>query len=181
MIITIFVALLYAKHKHLKIQPIFTCIWLLPIGILEAVHMVFQICTINKIYIFIPYAGLIKRVYLYALFLPILRYRLYKPAFIGSIFILIGTLANRIVMIVNGGLMPVYPSLSKLTGYFSDTPLSHYDSIHYLGNSQTKLKFLSDYIDFGFSILSPGDLLIHLFTVLILYSTIKELNQNISL
>lgn len=179
MIITILLAILFSKYKHLNIQPIFKCMWLLPIAILEAIHLIFQICIMNKIYIFIPYAELLKRVYLYALFFPILRYRLYRPALTGSWCIILGTLLNRMVMTANGGQMPIYPSISKLTGYFSMSPLFGYDSIHYLGNSQSKLKYLSDYIDLGFCILSPGDLLIHFFTFLILYNTIKKLNQKV--
>ena len=175
MILTIIFTLCFAKYKKLKITPLFKNLWLLPILILELVHLVFQIAAFHSIYIFIPYAGLLKRLYLYALLLPIIRYGLYQSALLGSLSILLGTLLNKIVMHANSGLMPVYPSVSKWTGYFNATPFTTYDSIHVLGDANTKLKFLSDYIDTGFSILSPGDLLIHAFSFIVLYSTIKKL------
>lgn len=175
MILTIVFTLCFAKYKKLKLSPLWKNIWLLPIFILEIVHLLFQIAVFQSVYIFIPYAELFKRLYLYALLLPIIRYGLYQSALLGSLFLLSGTVLNRIVMRANSGFMPVYPSVSKWTGYFNTAPLSTYDSIHILGDANTKLKFLSDFIDIGFSILSPGDLFIHSFSFIILYSTIKKL------
>jgi hypothetical protein len=51
------------------------------------------------------------------------------------------------------------------------------DNLHVLGGEATKLKYLTDYLDVGYSILSPGDVLIHLFFCIMLYSLIKAVND----
>lgn len=177
MILSVLITLLIAKLNKLKIRPVFHCPWLLPVVLLEFIHLLFQVAYLNGYYGFLQYAELLKSTYLYVLFLPILHYQLYKPALIGSCLVLVGTAMNKLVMSANGGLMPIYPTVSKWTGYFSNSPLEGFDQIHCLGDATTKLKFLSDYIDIGYSILSPGDLLVHSFTIIILYYTIKQLNQ----
>ena len=44
-------------------------------------------------------------------------------------------------------------------------------------SDSTKLNFLADYIDVGFSVISPGDVLIHLFTTIVVYNVIVSLNK----
>lgn len=175
MILTIFFTLCYAKYKKLNISPLFRCIWLLPLLLLEVVHLIFQCAVLQHNYMFVPYAAILKRLYLYAMLVPILRYGLYQSALFGSILLVFGTMLNRIAMYANGGRMPVYPSISKWTGYFNASVFNSYDQIHMLETAETKFKLLTDYIDLGFSILSPGDLLVHSFTFIILYDTIKKL------
>ena len=92
---------------------------------------------------------------------------------------MIGTLLNKFVIIQNGGKMPVYASLSKLTGYYNKSAIQAVDSIHIIGNESTKFKFLTDYIDIGSSILSIGDLFIHSFIFIVIYYTIKEINKSL--
>ena len=46
-----------------------------------------------------------------------------------------------------------------------------------LGDSSVKLKYLSDIIDIGYSILSVGDILIRVFVVMIIYTTVKKTNE----
>jgi hypothetical protein len=104
-------------------------------------------------------------------------YSLYKPAIWGSASIVFGTVLNKFVIAQNGGKMPVYPSLSYLTGYLSPDMFGSMDSLHILGNAETKFKFLTDYIDYGYSILSPGDIFIHLFACIMLYSMIVAIND----
>lgn len=176
MILSILISYLLAKKRGFSARPVFHCIWLFPFFLVELTHMFFQWSVWHENYTYLPFASIIKKAYLYSLFLPILRYQLYKPALLGSCSILIGTLLNRIVIAANNGRMPVYPSLSYRTGYFSGVALSNYDSLHILGDSQTPFWWLSDYIDIGFGILSIGDLFVHSFTIIILYSTLKALN-----
>ena len=74
--------------------------------------------------------------------------------------------------------MPVYPTLSKLTGYFKEGDLSKgYDNLHIAFSGMTKLDFLSDYIDTGVSIMSVGDLFIYSFVVIIVYYAVKSMNS----
>ncbi|WP_415306415.1 DUF5317 family protein, partial [Clostridium perfringens] len=58
----------------------------------------------------------------------------------------------------------------------SDT-FSKIQDIHMLGDSSVKLKYLSDIIDIGYSILSIGDILIRVFVVIIIYVTVKKTNE----
>ncbi|WP_415337470.1 DUF5317 family protein, partial [Clostridium perfringens] len=96
---------------------------------------------------------------------------------IGSLFILAGTFLNHIVMAANGGEMPVFPSLSYLTGYLKPNTISKVNDIHMIGTSTVKYKYLSDIIDIGYSVLSIGDILIRVFVVIIIYVTVKKTNE----
>ncbi len=81
---------------------------------------------------------------------------------------------NHIVMAANGGEMPVFPSLSYLTGYLKPNTISKVNDIHMIGTSTVKYKYLSDIIDVGYSVLSIGDILIRVFVVIIIYVTVKK-------
>jgi hypothetical protein len=87
-----------------------------------------------------------------------------------------GTLLNKTAIWANDGKMPVFASFSKITGYYSDSAIETVDNFHIAGSTATKLKFLTDWIDVGYSILSVGDVLIHSFTLLIVYYVIKAIN-----
>jgi hypothetical protein len=71
--------------------------------------------------------------------------------------------------------MPVFPTLSRLIGFYRDGQLegASVDSLHTMLDGACKLPFLADYIDLGVYILSPGDVLIHSFASIIVYYTIK--------
>lgn len=69
--------------------------------------------------------------------------------------------------------------ISKITGYYSESAIMTVDNIHIIGNEGTRFKILTDFIDIGYSILSIGDILIHSFTFIVIYFTIKELNKNL--
>ena len=90
----------------------------------------------------------------------------------------IGSISNRVVMAVNGGKMPVIPSFSGFTYYYREGALEvSQDVRHIMMSDSTKLNFLADYIDVGFSVISPGDVLIHLFTTIVVYNVIVSLNK----
>ena len=80
-------------------------------------------------------------------------------------------------MAANGGEMPAFPSLTYFTGYLKSDTFSKIQDIHMLGDSSVKLKYLSDIIDIGYSILSIGDILIRVFVVIIIYVTVKKTNE----
>ncbi len=90
---------------------------------------------------------------------------------------LIGGGLNDIVIKANDGFMPVFPTLSYLTGYAKPEAFVIVKDIHMLGNSQTKLKILTDFIDLGYSILSIGDVFIRAFVFIIIYTSIKKINN----
>ena len=177
MLITIILALIFAKVKHYSIRPIVKAYALYPLALLEVGYWALQITVFMHNYYFIQYASYVKSAYLYVMFIPIIVYKLYKPALCGSASVLVGTGLNKLVMSANGGKMPVYATLSLYTGYYNETPMLTPGNIHCVGTAATKLKILTDYIDVGFCILSVGDLFVHAFIFIILFYTIKSLNK----
>lgn len=179
MFIDILLAVICAKIKGFRIRPIIKAYSLYPYVAVILLYLFLQANVFMGNYSYLKYASIYKSVYLYTLIIPLIAYRLYKPGFYGSIFIIIGTILNKFVMSQNGGKMPVYATLSKLTGYFNESSIKAADNIHTIGNAATKYKFLTDYIDIGYCILSIGDIFIHSFTFLVIYHVIKEINKGV--
>jgi hypothetical protein len=178
MIITICAVFVIAKIKRLSIKPFFRSWTVYPALLAQIVLIYAQFSVFLGSYSLIRYASFIKSACLFTFIIPIVYFRLFKPALIGSGLIISGTVLNKLVIGANGGKMPVFPSLSYLTGYVKpDMFIKAQDNIHILGDQSTKWKILSDYIDVGFSILSPGDILIHSFVFIILYQVIKTANR----
>lgn len=109
-------------------------------------------------------------------YLPlILKFDLYKAVFLGSISTILGTILNNYVIAQNNGFMPVYPTLSHVLGHYQRDPVVFADGLHILADQSTKCFFLCDYIDLGYMILSPGDILIHSFGGFVLYFALKKI------
>ena len=179
MILYMLLAFISAKIKGYKLKPIIKSYSLYPYFVVEIAYWFLQINIFMENYDFVKYSPYIKSAHLYALIIPILVYKLYKPGLFASALVVVGTFLNKFVMMQNGGKMPVFPSISKITGYYSESAIMTVDNIHIIGNEGTRFKFLTDFIDIGYSILSIGDLLIHSFTFIVIYFTIKELNKNL--
>lgn len=179
MIIYVLLAFGWAKIKGYRIQPVYRAYALYPFAVIELLYWILQIMIFSGNYTFVSYGPYIKSAFLFALIIPMMVYKLYKPGLVGAACMLTGTMLNRFVMQQNGGKMPVFPTLSKLTGYYSDMGIPPTDSIHVLGDQTTKFKWLTDYIDVGYSILSPGDVLIHAFAFIVVYYSIKEINRRL--
>ncbi len=177
MILFLLFALLLAKLKGYKIKPLLTAYALYPYAAVELFYVLLQGSIFMHNYSFIRYTSLINSLYMYTLIIPVMVYKLYKPGIIGSAFMIAGTLLNRLAMSSNGGKMPVYATLSKLTGYYDPVAIQSVDNIHVAGDASVKFKFLTDYIDTGISILSIGDVLIHSFVFIVVYYSIKEINR----
>lgn len=166
------VLLCYFKKYRLKY---FLTLWdFYPVYAAELVHIFFQVTAWFGNYQFVQYAKYLQIAFTLTLLFPILRHRLVTQAIGGSICVVAGSVLNRFAMNSNGGAMPVFPTLSKLTGYYVEGNLSSgIDKVHILMTSSTKLNFLGDYIDLGFCIMSPGDVLIHTFISLVLFGSVK--------
>ena len=178
MILFILLACLTAKLKRYRVAPILKDASLYPFFAVECVYWLFQGFAFSGDYRFLPYSGLLQSAFTLSMLFPILRHKLYARAIFGAGMVGAGTVLNRLVMGANGGRMPVYPTLSRLTGYYNPGALSGgFDAIHLPMDANTPLGFLGDYIDVGFSIMSPGDLLIHGFIAVILFGAIKSLNS----
>jgi hypothetical protein len=174
--LTIIFAFLVAKLKGYKIKYLFRAWAVYPSLFLGVVFVFLTVNVFINNYCIAQFASIFKQVYLYSFILPIIFYKLYKPGIIGSGLILTGTLLNKFVMFQNGGKMPVYPTLSYITGYVKPNTFSQIKDIHILGNAGTNFKILTDYIDLGYLIMSIGDLFIHFFSIMIFYYTIKAMN-----
>lgn len=178
MLLTILLTILYARLRKLHIKPIFKAFDLYPIFVFELFNIYLQINIFLHNYSYIQWAETIKSAYLFLFIIPIIYRKIFKAGIIGSVSILIGTVLNKIVIAANGGKMPIYPTLSKLTGYFDPIMFKTNPGIHILGDETAKLKILTDYIDIGYSVLSIGDLFIHAFAAIVIYYTIKSFQEN---
>lgn len=178
---TILFALIYSKYKKYNVKPLFQRKEIYYVLAIEVIYICLQMSLFAGNYSAIKYAGILKSIYLCTYLGLILKHQLYKEAVIGSGFILLGGMCNNLAMEVNGGKMPVFPSLSYLTNYAKPEAftIAHQvaNDFHILGDENTKLKILTDVIDIGYSILSIGDLFIRIFVVLIIYGAIKKINQ----
>lgn len=178
MLLFVIIAALAAKAKKYTVSKALKSYTLFPLYATELIYAVFQIFAFCGDYRFIQYAYLLQWLYFASLIFPILKWKLYIPAVTGAGLTIAGTILNKAVMAANGGKMPVFPSLSLITGYFKpDFVIKSGDTIHILGNEATKLNFFADYIDVGYSVLSIGDVLIHSFVATIVYFTIKSINE----
>jgi hypothetical protein len=180
MIETILLAMLVGKLKGYKLKPIFTRWEIYPVLIAVLIYLMLNIGVFLQNYKFVRYAGVIESIYICTFISLIFKYKLYISAIIGSLSIFIGTGLNNITIWANGGRMPVFPTLSYITSYAKTDSFVKVNGIHVLGSEVTKLKYLTDIIDLGYSILSIGDLFIRFFTFIIIYSAIKHINNSIS-
>ena len=151
---------------------------MLPLWMVEVVFWIAQICAWCGVYSLVRWASVLQTAYLLALLPPVLRFRLYKEACEGAVMTLAGSALNRCVMQANGGKMPVWPTLSRWTGYYRAGAMDAAgDQLHMLMSDATRLNFLGDWIDVGFSIMSVGDLLIHGFVLLVVLRAIQRWNR----
>lgn len=174
MLLFIVGALFVLLLKRYKIGCLPKIFALYPLFFCEAVYIFFQINAIFGNYYFVRFASYLQTAFIAVLIFPIMYYKLYKPAIFGAALTVGGTLLNKLCIMANDGHMPVYPTLSLVTGYFKPETLGgSVDSLHVLMTAQSKLKILADYIDIGWSIMSPGDIMIHMFCSVVVYYSVK--------
>ncbi len=171
MIETILIAFLIARIRGYKVSPAFRDWSLWPMFALSIVYIFLEISIFAENAFFLPYSRVFEFMYLATVAVPMCRHKIYIQGIIGAGFVILGSILNRIVMSANDGKMPVYPSFSNLTGY-SKLLYKINDGIHLVGNSETKLKILTDWIDIGYCVLSIGDIFIHCYTGIVIYYTI---------
>ncbi len=176
MLETIIISLIFCKIKGLKIKPLFKNWTIYPVMFMELIYIIIQVNIYFENYSVINYVGILKTMYLCSYLPLIFRYNQYISAIIGAGFVVVGGILNDIAISVNNGYMPVFPTLSYLTGYAKSDSFSRVNDIHILGDSTTKLKILTDIIDVGYSVLSIGDLFIRVYVFIIIYNVVKLLN-----
>lgn len=176
MIETILLAMLISKLKGYKLKPLFKSWAIYPTMIFTLLYIYLQINIFCSDYRFIKYSRLLETIYILTFLALIFTYKLYGSAIIGSLSIFIGSALNKLAIDANGGKMPVFPTLSYITGYTKPNSFNIVNDIHVLGTDTTKLKFLTDYIDIGYSVLSIGDIFIRFFTFIIVFNAISYIN-----
>ena len=177
MIEPILLALIFAKIKGYKVRPLFNTWAIYPLLAFVIMYVILELMLFQGNYTFIKYAGTFHYLYLLTFLILIIKYKLNMSAIIGSIFIFIGSALNNIAIAANNGKMPVFPTLSYLTGYAKPDAFIKVNDIHILGSGATKLKFLTDIIDVGYSVMSIGDVCIRVFAFIIIFDTIKVINK----
>lgn len=177
MFLFIIFGILLAKGKGNSVLVSLKKFDLYPLFFVEAVYIALQAVTLSGNYALLKYAGILQAGFILSLLPAIVRRKLAAPACAGACCVIFGTVLNKIAMQANGGKMPVYPTISRWTGYYKDGILEQgLDSVHTLLTSSSRLPFLADFIDTGFSIMSIGDLLIHSFVTIIVFYTIQKMN-----
>lgn len=177
-------ALLFAVIRRYRLAPLFKEWATYLILVYAVIYMFLNIMVFSGNVTLVKYSWVLKVIYISIFVILILKYNLYKAGFLGVAFIVLGGIMNNIVIKANGGKMPIFPTLSYLTGYINADMIEKmpkYDSIHIMGDSSTKLPFLADYIDLGYTLLSPGDVFIIFIMFLLTYEMIKHLNNSIQL
>lgn len=178
MILFILLAIIIAKLRGNRVTVLLKEPSLIPVWVIEIIFWILQACIWMQDYRFVGYAGYLQTASVLALLWPILKFKLYPQAIVGAVMVGVGSAMNRIVMWANGGKMPVIPSFSGITLYYREGALEvSQDVRHIMMSESTKLNFLADYIDVGFSVISLGDVLVHLFTTVVIYCVIAKCNQ----
>lgn len=178
MLETLLIAIIISYKKGYDIS----CIWkdksFYPLLLCELFYWIMQISIFSGEYGFLEYAAIFKTVYLCTTLFIVFRFELYKYAIIGSICVVVGGWCNDLAIAANGGKMPAFPTLSYITGYVKENSFGVADQLHILGSDATKLKFLTDIFDVGYSIMSIGDILIRALPFIVVYQGIKVASRN---
>lgn len=177
MIEPMIIAIIFAKIKGYKIKPLFNTLEIYPLVLFLIMYVGLEIMIFQGNYEFINYSGIFHYIYLLSFLILIIKYKLNISAIIGSIFILVGSALNNFVIAANNGKMPVFPTLSYLTGYAKQDSFMRVNDIHIMGSGITKYKLLSDVIDVGYCVMSIGDVCIRVFAFIIIFNTIKSINK----
>ncbi|NJD03953.1 MAG: hypothetical protein FIA99_15450, partial [Ruminiclostridium sp.] len=172
MIEAFLLALLVAKIRKYRLAPLFREWPVYLVIILALIHLYMNFSIFQGNMDIIKYSSVIRIAFALIFGILIFKYNLYKAGFLGVAFIALGGILNNIVMKANGGRMPVFPSISYITGYINPETFKNmekYDDIHIQGSSSTKLAILADKIDLGYTMLSIGDVFIVSIVFLTIY------------
>ncbi|HBN86290.1 MAG TPA: hypothetical protein DDZ89_20900 [Clostridiales bacterium] len=180
MLLFFIIALVIARIKGYKPFIIFKSYILYPFLVLEIIFWVLQYMMANGNMEVVQFAGMLKTGFFIYLLLPVFYYKLYKSALLGSGLVLLGTLMNKLVMHVNGGKMPVKFTLSKLTGFANETTFDLPNSIHTRMSEYTNLNILGDIFDFGYCVMSIGDIVMKAYFVIVFYKMIEIMNSSVN-
>jgi hypothetical protein len=174
MIETVILSLTIAKLKCYNIREALKD-WSIILVLLTAIVYVFlQVQIFSNNYELVKYSYIIKIGTFVCYFIMAFKHKLYKQIILVGGLIILGSWLNTVVMQANGGLMPIFPSLTYATGYTDLNVIGIGGDLHVLGDYNTKLIPLADIFDFGYCIMSIGDIFIRLGMGMLLYFSIKK-------
>jgi hypothetical protein len=165
------------SYKEYSIKPLFKDWSVYPVMALLIVYIILEIDIFTGNYRVANLRGMMKFAYIATVGIMVYRHKIYKPGFVGSICVLVGGLLNIVVERANGGKMPVYATFTLVTGYIRSLNDIN-DGIHVIGTASTHLKFLADWMDDGLNVMSVGDILFRMFAIIVLYYSVKSLNES---
>ena len=165
------------NFKEYSIRLLFKDWSFYPFLALFVVYMAMQASIFFGNYKIAHFRDLVKIAYILTVGIMIYRHKIYRTGFAGGVCALTGGILNIIVVRANGGKMPVYPTFTLSTGYLKGVEYLN-DGLHVLGTASTKLKFLTDWIDDGFNVMSPGDVLFRMLAVIVIYYAVKLLSES---
>lgn len=183
-ILALFIVPLICRYK---IKPIFTDWAIYPVLFFALIYTYLEYCTFIGDYRLVKYQLVYKILYLSALLVLFLKHNfndsnwsVLLEGFGGAGLVYTGSKLNDIVMALNNGKMPVFARLSLITRYvkpgmFEKIP----NDFHVIGGVSTKLWILSDWIDLGYTIMSPGDVLVRACVFIILFSAVRRMNKRL--
>lgn len=163
-----------AKIKKYDMKNLLKSWTIYPIIIMEVIYLFIQVQVFQGDYEVIQYLKVFKNIYLISYLFLVFKYDIYIKSIIASGFLILGGVLNDIAIAANHGYMPVFASLSYITGYINENSFKIAGDIHILGNAESNLKILTDFIDIGYSVLSIGDIFIRLYAFIILYGAVKK-------
>ena len=117
MLETILLAFLFARIKKLSIKPIFKTWHIYPIVVLEIISVIGQVMIFNENYQMLRIVSFLKTIYLTSYLFLVFKYEIYNIALIGAACVFGGGILNDVAIKANDGFMPVFPSISYMTGY----------------------------------------------------------------
>lgn len=178
-------AFLYAKYKKKYLLTPFLKHWSSWLPLLFCLFYIYlEISIWHGNYFFVPYSYYIKTATLLSYIPLILKWKLYEnnkgfvltsPMIVATICLALGSQLNKIVMKANNGYMPSFPDIGYTTGFVKPDFIE--DGIHILGNAYSHLILFSNIFDYGFSIISIGDLFCRMYAFIILFYSIKYSNK----
>lgn len=177
MIETVILAIVVARIKGAEIKEILKHWEFYPVFMGALTYIFLQVGMFKRDYSLLAYANIYKALYSVAIFFLIYRFRIYKQGFIGIGLMFIGMGLNKLVMYFNDWKMPVFPTLSLKTGYVDIERLNLIDGWHVVGDSSTRLRFLTDIFDTGYCVMSLGDILVRAFLFIVLYYSFKSIKK----
>ena len=180
------------KYKKYTIKQIFRHWSIYPSLLFVIFYLYLEYTMFTQNYYFLPYSHIIKTATLLSYLPLIITYKLFKnPKYINNQFLSvltspvskaglslwIGSSLNRLALYYNNNQMPTYPSISYWTKYVK--PDGFIDGVHIIGDAYSNAIFLCNVWDFGFTVLSLGDIIIRFFPFIILYYSIKKSNKTL--